>query len=301
MTQGKYFIVHGAEDLEQHPNVLGLLVRVDKKGKPLRDRRGSFLPVSNWTKNVKLGDRVVYYTRGDHMIKGIFEVASKELDKKDGRRVKEWKRGLIQFMIRPILRPDKGVDLRTLIPKLNLFSHLKIPDIDYRMAIAGKNYIRSLEPHDFDIIEKALQSSEKSKPIKKLTIYDKNQTITRKYGPYGEGLEHKKLKEFIATHPESIGLTNVKKVEIEHIFISGDAVDILFEIRENKYVVVEIETDYPLPGSYQALKYRVLKCAEMDKNINSSDVEAVLVAKIIPPEVQSICSKYGIRPVLIQN
>lgn len=84
-----------------------------------------------------------------------------------------------------------------------------------------------------------------------------------------------------------------------HKFISGDIADIVFEIRANHYVVVEIETDYPLPGCYQALKYRVLKCAEMGKNINSSNVEAVLVAKIMPRDVRKICSKYGIRPVLI--
>jgi hypothetical protein len=232
------------------------------------------------------------------MIKGIFEVASEELDRKDRRRVKEWKHGLIQFVIRPILRPDKGVDLRTLIPKLNLFSHLRNPEKDYRMAIAGKNYIRVLELHDFEIIEKALQSSEKSESIKKLTTPAKNRTMAIKYGPYGEGLEHKKLKDFIATHPESIGLTSVQKVEVEYAFISGDAADILFELHGNRYVVVEVETDYPLPGSYQALKYRVLKCAEMGKNIDSPDVDAVLAAKIMPLEVQTICSKYCIRPVL---
>lgn len=120
-------------------------------------------------------------------------------------------------------------------------------------------------------------------------------SIARKYGPTGEGIEHKRLKEWIAQNPQEIGLKNVKRVETEYVFPSGDTVDILFELDGNRYAVVEIETNYPDPGQYQVLKYKVLKCAELGKDIGCPDVEAILVAWTIPQEVRNFCKKYGIR------
>jgi len=117
----------------------------------------------------------------------------------------------------------------------------------------------------------------------------------RKYGPGGEGNEHRKLKEWIAQNPREIGLTNVQRTETEYVFASGDTADIVFELDGDTYVVVEIETLDPYPGCHQALKYRVLKCAELGLDIKSSNVEAVLVAWSIPEHVKSFCNKYGIR------
>jgi len=121
MVQKTYLIVHGMEDFEEHPNVLGLLVKVGKNDKPLLDEHGNLIPISHKTDDVKRGDLVVYYTRVDHMIKGIFEIVSGRLVENDGRRIKEWKRGLIQLIIKPVLVPDEGVDFRKLVSRLNLF------------------------------------------------------------------------------------------------------------------------------------------------------------------------------------
>lgn len=119
--------------------------------------------------------------------------------------------------------------------------------------------------------------------------------IARKY-PGGEGEEHKKLKEWIAQHPEEIGLRLVKgEGEPEYVFPSGDAVDILFELVDNRYAVVEVETWNPLPGCYQALKYKVLKCAELGWKVGSPAVEAIVVARIGSDEIMRFCAKYGIR------
>ncbi len=118
--------------------------------------------------------------------------------------------------------------------------------------------------------------------------------MTRKYGSGGEGKEHKKLKQWIAQNPQEIGLTNIKKTNIEYVFKSGDVVDILFEIDDNRYAVVEIETFDPLPGCYQALKYKVLKCAENGIDINSLNVKAILVAWEISQEIKDFCKKYGL-------
>jgi hypothetical protein len=119
--------------------------------------------------------------------------------------------------------------------------------------------------------------------------------VNRKYGPKGESEAHKKLKEWIAIHPEYLGLKNVKKVEIEeHVFPSRDLPDIVF-IYDNKYAVVEIETTDPLLGAYQSLKYKVLLCAERSLSIDSELVKSFLVAYIIPDQVKDFCQKYGIE------
>lgn len=120
-------------------------------------------------------------------------------------------------------------------------------------------------------------------------------TIVRKYGSTGEGKEHRKLKEWIAKHPEVFGLDNIRKTEVEYVFPSGDTADIVFQLSKNRFVVIEIETGNPLPGCYQVLKYKVLKCVELGLPITSNDVEAILVAWAIPGEVKSLCNKYGIR------
>lgn len=123
---------------------------------------------------------------------------------------------------------------------------------------------------------------------------NKRIAIHRKYGAGGEGENHKKLKEWIATHPESIGLKSVKKCEQEYVFLSGDTVDILFELADGTDAVVEIETTIPLPGCHQAIKYRALRCAERRLELDSNKVKAILVAWEIPQDVRQFCNQYGI-------
>ena len=105
-----------------------------------------------------------------------------------------------------------------------------------------------------------------------------------------------KLKEWIAKNPEFLGLSDVKKTEVEgHKFPSGDVPDIVFHLKSGKIIPVEIETDNVLPGAYQALKYKVLTCAEKKWPIDSESVESFLVAWKIPQEAKAFCERYGIR------
>jgi hypothetical protein len=119
--------------------------------------------------------------------------------------------------------------------------------------------------------------------------------IARKYGSIGEGVEHKRLKKFIADNPESIGLENVEETRVEYLFPSGDAADIVFKLSDNRCAVVEIETTNPLPGCFQALKYKVLKCAELGLPITSPSIEAIMVAWLIPDDIRNFCLRYNVR------
>jgi len=118
----------------------------------------------------------------------------------------------------------------------------------------------------------------------------------RKYGKGGESKEHKKLKEYISQHPDEIGLTRNKvRAFVEHQYISGDMVDILFKsLHGNKNTVVEIELDNVLPGIHQAIKYRVLRCSELGLSLTDRNVRAVIVAWSFSLEEKALCRKYAI-------
>jgi len=117
----------------------------------------------------------------------------------------------------------------------------------------------------------------------------------RKYGPGGEGKAHRELKEWLAEHPEILGLTDVDSAHLEHPFVTGDAADIVFIHRSGKYTVVEIETTNPGPGAHQAIKYRSLLCAAKELPLNTDKVKSVLVAWSIAEPVRRFCMTYGIE------
>jgi hypothetical protein len=118
--------------------------------------------------------------------------------------------------------------------------------------------------------------------------------LLRKYGPSGEGYEHKRLKQWVLDHSESVARSPILRHHEEYRFESGDRADIVFDLPGKRYCVVEIETDVPTPGAHQALKYRTLKCAQLWADVTSASVEAVLVAEKAP-ENMDFCRRYGIR------
>lgn len=119
--------------------------------------------------------------------------------------------------------------------------------------------------------------------------------IARKY-PGGEGPFHKELKEWIAKHPDAIGLPHETQAAVEHDFVSGDCVDIAFSAPNGNKTVVEIETTQPLPGAHQAIKYRALMAAEMGWPLSSPRVAAILVAWDFAEAELKFCRKYAISP-----
>jgi hypothetical protein len=117
--------------------------------------------------------------------------------------------------------------------------------------------------------------------------------LRRKYGKGGESEAHIKLKEYIAKNPQCLGLPRDAKATKEHLFLSGDLVDILFEYNQVN-AVVEIELDLVIPGVHQAIKYRALRCSQMGIPIGDSSVKAYVVAWSFSNDAESLCRKYDI-------
>ena len=145
-----------------------------------------------------------------------------------------------------------------------------------------------LDPAQYPIFLKFLKS-------KQPTFFKRSSSkVGRKYGSGGEGQDHKELKIWLSQNPHKLGLKNVLSVEVEYIFLSGDAADIVFVHGKNRYTIVEVETNNPLPGAHQAIKYRALLCAEKGFTLDSDRVQAVLVAWDMPDKVKDFCEKYRI-------
>ena len=142
---------------------------------------------------------------------------------------------------------------------------------------------------EYSIDRPNIQGSLKEESVKKVLL-------KRKYGKGGESKEHKQLKEYIAKNPDKIGLSkNQVKAKIEHPYISGDLVDILFEpTQNNTNTVVEIELDNVLPGIHQAIKYRALRCSQLGLTLTDKNVKATVVAWKLNQQEKNVCIKYGI-------
>jgi len=104
----------------------------------------------------------------------------------------------------------------------------------------------------------------------------------------GESEDHKRLKYFVARHPEVIGLKGFPKGAVEHTFPSADAIDILFTTAK-KWVGVEVKGlrsgDLDIRrGLYQCVKYRALMEACLKADQKRIPVEVILVLGAALPE-----------------
>jgi len=111
----------------------------------------------------------------------------------------------------------------------------------------------------------------------------------------GEGEEHRRLKMRVASDPTLVGLPKKAVAQVEYGFLSGDRVDIHFDLPDGSAAVVEIETTCPLPGAHQAIKYRVLAEVERGDDLGGGEVRAILVAYGFDQTTNELCRQYGVE------
>lgn len=119
----------------------------------------------------------------------------------------------------------------------------------------------------------------------------------------GESDDHQKLKEYVAAHPEVIGLPAESAAQMDFLFVAGDRADIVFGTGPDTWAVVEIkngEIGELVKGVYQNIKYRALLQAEKGHG-NSNHVDAILVAYEIPSDISFFAAKFGIRCRIIHR
>lgn len=116
----------------------------------------------------------------------------------------------------------------------------------------------------------------------------------RSGGGGGEGPEHYELKTHLADNPSLFG-EGLELVDIEYTFPSNDRVDILFKDASGIPITVEVETDQPASGIWQAVKYKHL--AAVEYGIPCEKVRSILAAPVIPDAVRQECKRLGIEPI----
>ncbi len=122
-------------------------------------------------------------------------------------------------------------------------------------------------------------------------------------GGGGEAEGHLQLKEYIAAHPQEIGLNPAGLAQKEFLFIAGDRADILFNLGVDGWAVVEIkngDVGELVKGVYQLVKYRALLQAQ-EGHGSPILVHTVLVAYEIPSEISMFASKFGIRCRIVKR
>lgn len=113
----------------------------------------------------------------------------------------------------------------------------------------------------------------------------------KSYGGPAESEEHKKLKKWVAAHPQKIGLRKSFGIGMpESYLLSGDTVDVLFSDGID-FVTVEVKScrsndeDFRR-GIYQCVKYREVK--EAEHLPNKVNVKAVLITeRELNPELKT--------------
>ena len=121
--------------------------------------------------------------------------------------------------------------------------------------------------------------------------------LRRKYGSGVESDAHRELKEWVAAHPEAVGLNPDARGQTEFRFPSGDRVDVaFFHPRHDRLVhVVEIELAGEPElrvGTYQAVKYQALALTK--EQGHTSEVGASLVAQRVGKASRELATSLGV-------
>lgn len=119
-------------------------------------------------------------------------------------------------------------------------------------------------------------------------------------GSGGEGKEHKKLKEYIYNYPERIGIEGVIHREMEHILLSGDRLDVYFELKDHSKVAVEIKTvSSPdadvLRGLFQCVKYKsILDAEDLVHGKKTPNKAILIIGKELSKENYKVMKALGV-------
>ncbi|MHB1286512.1 MAG: hypothetical protein ACYCYP_08135 [Leptospirales bacterium] len=124
--------------------------------------------------------------------------------------------------------------------------------------------------------------------LEKVVRDEANPNQTRKYGSGGESPQHKRLKEYIKTHPEIVGAEKKWEARIEFPLPSQDQIDVFFYY-DKKCIAVEVKSavsegnpdDYRR-GLYQTIKYEailkaMIKASDNNILLGIQSVRSVLV------------------------
>lgn len=153
----------------------------------------------------------------------------------------------------------------------------KLP-IELKKVVTEAYNQKAIEYQNWDLVLQALCL----KPSVAMSEKDEKSIRCGKYSRGGESPQHKALKEYIFTHPDSIEVRNVVKSDTEFILLSGDRLDVYFEQKDGSRIAVEVKSKISddadiLRGLYQCVKYKSILDAENKTHGVFDSTRSVLV------------------------
>ena len=136
---------------------------------------------------------------------------------------------------------------------------------------------------------------------------EREQLMKSTYGSGGEGEEHRKLKNYIATHPEVIGIEKVIYCATEYELLSGDRLDVYFECKGNKHYAVEVKPNTSsdgdvLRGIFQCIKYQaVMDSMRVVDNDNYENTVKLVVGGSISDSNKMIANDLNVKIIELPN
>jgi hypothetical protein len=116
----------------------------------------------------------------------------------------------------------------------------------------------------------------------------------------GESAAHKALKEYVAGHPQSVGIVRkIQEVATDFKLPTGDAIDVLFKTKR-QWIAVEVKStistqDDLMRGVFQCVKYNALLEATHKAEAMTLDIDVILaVGGPLPEPVRQLAIVLGI-------
>ncbi len=122
----------------------------------------------------------------------------------------------------------------------------------------------------------------------------------------GEGVEHKRLKNYIYRNPEIINATNLLSRAKEKDLASGDRLDVSFESAKS-WIAVEVKSkvsgEFDLTrGVFQVIKYEAVMAAELAAFGRRLDVDVVLVIESEPVhKISALANTLAVKIIWVQR
>jgi len=227
----KWLVVHDLESFSENSKMIGFVEKKNLDGSPTLDSHGNHLPADTKVLEIKPGDVVVYYCRGDSVIKGIYEIVQTHYGKET-----RWTESPIQFEIKPVIELDEPYDFKPLVGSLDLFKDLPDPR-RWGLKLRGiYNAIKPLTEGDYNTIKNALTAAEQISAVEESETgpagYRKHLRIQHKIAEVGI---KKGLSVHVATNDKGKIKENLKEIlddipkfHNDRILAIAKRIDVLF-------------------------------------------------------------------------